>query len=222
MIVYGASMSPYVRKVLVFAAEKGIAVENIPIGIASDDPDFRAASPFGKIPAFKDGDFTVSDSSAIIAYLDALQPEPNLIPTEARARARCVWFDELADTLVMDCGREMFFNRVVSPMFLGRPGNLEIADKAEREKLPPLLDYLESQMTGSGYLVEDRFTLADIAVASPLMNVVHHLSIAIDPARYPRTTAYLAAMHARPSFAVWLAKEQKLFERVRAAMPAAA
>ena len=221
MIVYGSSLSPYVRKVLVFAAEKGIEVEVKGVGIGDPDPAFRAASPFGKMPALQDGDFTVSDSSAIVAYLDALKPEPNLIPTEPKARAKCIWYDEFADTIVMDCGRKMFFNRVVAPIFMGREGDLAAADKAEREELPPLLDYLEGVLPASGYLVEDRFTLADIAVASPLLNVVHHLGIAIDPARHGRTLRYVETILARPSFAAWLDKEKRLFEKVRAPMPAA-
>lgn len=222
MILYGSSLSPYVRKVLVFAAEKGIELELSSLGLNSPDPEFKAASPFGKMPAFRDGDFAISDSSAIIAYLDAVRPEPNLVPVEARARARCVWFEEFADTIVMDCGRKLFFNRIVAPLFLGREGDFQAADLAEREQLPPLIDYLETQVPESGFLVEDRFTLADIAVASPFINVVHHLAIAIDPGRYPRVTRYLEAMFARPSFAAWLDKERRLFEKVRGAAPAAA
>src|SRR4028119_1463092 len=88
MIVYGSSLSPFVRKVLAFAAEKGIEVESKPVGLGSEDPEFREASPFGKIPGFRDGDFAISDSTAIIAYLDAIRPEPNLVPTEPRARGR--------------------------------------------------------------------------------------------------------------------------------------
>lgn len=228
MILYGSSLSPFVRKVLVFAAEKGIALELKGMGLQSDDPDFRSASPFGKMPAFRDpdaegGDFAISDSSAIIAYLDALRPEPNLIPTEARARARCIWFEEFADGQVMECGRRLFFNRVVAPLFMGREGDLAAADAAEREMLPPLLDYLETQVPASNYLVEDRFTLADIAVASPFLNVIHHLDIAIDPARYPKTIRYLEHIHARPTFALWLEKEQRLMAdaRARLSMPAA-
>jgi glutathione S-transferase len=218
MIVYGASMSPYVRKVLVFGAEKGLELENRPLGFDSPDPEFLAASPFRKIPAFRDGDFAIADSSAIIAYLDTVKPEPNLIPTEARARARCVWFDEFADTLVMDCGRRMFFNRVVAPLFLGREGDAEAADKAEREQLPPLLDYLETVAPAAGgFLVEDRLTLADIAVASPFVNLIHHLEVAIDAARYPRTLGYLQSVLARPSFARWIDKEKRFFDKVRAA-----
>ena len=54
MIVYGSSISPFVRKVLAFAAEKGIEVESKPVGIGDQNPDFREASPFGKMPAFRD------------------------------------------------------------------------------------------------------------------------------------------------------------------------
>src|SRR3546814_35369 len=64
MIVYGSSMSPYVRKVLMFAAEKDIEVELKALGLQAEDPEFREASPFGLMPGFRDGDFTISDSSA--------------------------------------------------------------------------------------------------------------------------------------------------------------
>jgi glutathione S-transferase len=110
----------------------------------------------------------------------------------------------------------MFFNRVVAPMFLGREGDLKAADRTERELLPPLLNYLEGQVPDAGgYLVEDRLTLADIAVASPFVNLVHHL--AVDMARWPRTTAYVAAVHERPSLKLWIDKEVRFFEKVRAA-----
>ena len=221
MIVYGASMSPYVRKVLAFGAEKGLELENRPLGLGDRTPEFREASPFGKIPAFRDGDFTTWDSSAIIAYLDAVKPEPNLIPTEARARARTVCWEEFADGQLMECGRAMFFNRVVAPMFLGRPGDAAVADQAEREKLPPLLDYLEGQVPDAGgFLVEDRLTLADLAVASPFVNLTRHLGIALN--EHPRTLAYVDAILARPSFAVWVDKETRLFQKLRSAAPAMA
>ena len=212
MIVYGSSLSPFVRKVLAFAAEKGIEVELKPSGLANKDPDFLEASPFGKMPGFRDGDFAISDSSAIVAYLEAVQPEPNLIPTEPRARARTIWFDEYADTILFACGGKMFFNRVVAPKFLGQPGDEEIAAKAECEELPPLLDYLERVIPDSGFLVEDRLTLADIAVASPFANL-RHLNVAIDPARYPKLTEYVGRMLDRSSFKNWVDRETAFLQR---------
>jgi glutathione S-transferase len=215
MIVYGASLSPFVRKVLAFAAEKGIEVELKPTGLGNRDPEFIEASPFGKMPGLRDGDFAISDSSAIVAYMEAVKPEPNLIPTEPRARARTIWFDEYSDTILFACGGKIFFNRVVAPRFLGQPGDEEVAAKAECEELPPLLDYLESAIPASGFLVEDRLTLADISVASPFANL-RHLNIAIDPSRHPRVLAYVETILGRPSFAPIVAREAAFLERTAA------
>ena len=113
MIIHGSSISPFVRKVLVFAAEKGLAVENKVAPPGPKSAEFLAISPFGKIPAFEDGDFQLCDSSAIVHYLDAQYPEHNLIPVEARARGRTVWFDEYADTIMFAAAAPIFFNRVV-------------------------------------------------------------------------------------------------------------
>ena len=56
MILYGSTMSPFVRKVAAYAAEKGIELELQPTGFPNPSPEFRAASPFGKMPALVDGD----------------------------------------------------------------------------------------------------------------------------------------------------------------------
>jgi glutathione S-transferase len=215
MIVYGSSLSPFVRKVLAFGAEKGIALELKPSGLGNKDPEFLAASPFGKMPGLRDGDFGISDSSAIVAYLEAVKPEPNLIPTEPKARARTIWFDEYSDTILFACGGKMFFNRIVAPKFLGQPGDEEIAAKAECEELPPLLDYLERVIPESGFLVEDRLTLADISVASPFANL-RHLDVAFDEQRHPKVKAYVEAILARPSFAPWIEAETAFLNRAAA------
>jgi glutathione S-transferase len=207
MILYGSSLSPYVRKVLAYAAEKGIELQVQPVGPGDPNPDFRSASPFGKMPALRDGDYTLGDSSAIIHYLEAKQPEPELIPRDPQLRGTAIWFEEFADTILVSCGAKMFFNRVVAPRFLGRQGDLAAADRAEREELPPILDYLERVVPGAeGFLVGDTITIADIAVASPFANL-SHLDIRIDRERYPRTTAYADRILSRPSFKHWIERE---------------
>ena len=206
MILYGSTMSPFVRKVVAFAAEKGIALDLHPVGIGDPDPGFRAASPFAKMPALDDDGFTLADSSAICHYLEAKHPDPALIPAAAKQRAMTVWFDEFADTILFACGGAMFFNRVVAPRFLGREGDLAAADTAERETLPPLLDYLERVIPDSGFLVGDALTLADLAIASPFANLAH-CGVRIDAGRYPKVKRYIAGILARPSFAPSIARE---------------
>ena len=209
MILYGSTVSPFVRKVAAYCSEKSIAYDHVPVGLNDPNPDFLAASPFRKIPALVDGDYALSDSSAIIHYLEARHPDPALIPADPRERGKVVWFDEWADTLLFACGAKMFFNRVVAPRFLGRPGDLDAADAAERDDLPKLLDYLEGVIPDSGFLVGDRLTLADIAVASPFANF-RHMDLAIDPARYPRILGFTKAILGRPSFAPLIERETRM------------
>jgi glutathione S-transferase len=135
-----------------------------------------------------------------------------MIPAEARARARTVWFDEFADTILFPVFVKLFVNRVVTPKFRGQPGDQAAADAAERDELPPLLAYLERTVPDSGFLVEDRLTLADLAVASPFINIAHAgFDLAASP--YPKTAAYVAGIVARPSFAVHVAKETAILAR---------
>ncbi|MES2753731.1 MAG: glutathione S-transferase family protein [Pseudomonadota bacterium] len=220
MILYGSTISPFVRKTLAFATEKGLTLEVVPAGMGRGGPDFVEASPFGKMPGFRDpgadeggGDFTISDSSAIVQYLEAKHPEPNLIPADPANRARAIWYEEFADTIVMKMGGAIFFNRLVAPKFMNQPGNEDAAAAAERDDLPPILDYLERTIPAEGCLVAGRLTLADLAVASPFVNL-SHVGIAIDATRYPRTAGYIAAILARPSFAPVIAAEQAFLAKL--------
>jgi len=212
MIIYGSSLSPFVRKTLAYVAEKALKVDLKPIGLGNSDPDFVACSPFRKMPAFRDGDFAISDSSAIITYLEAKFPEPVLVPTEAKSRARTIWFEEFADTILAACLGKMFFNRIVAPRFLGRDGDLEAAEKAQKDEMPPLIDYIEGVLPNSGFLVDDRLTLADLAVASPFVNLLH-MGIAVDASQHPKTASFVERMHVRPSYAPLIAKERSFFNR---------
>jgi glutathione S-transferase len=209
MILYGSSLSPFVRKTLAFAAEKGIELELRPSGSAPGQPseEFLEASPLRKMPALRDGDYTLADSSAIAHYLEAKFPYPALIPAEPRLRGKTIWFEEFADTVACAAVGKIFFNRVVAPRFLGREGDLDAAAACERDDLPPMLDYLEKVAPADGgFLVGDHVTLADLAVASPFANF-QHCGVRVDADRYPRTLAYVQRILARPSFSQWVERE---------------
>jgi len=215
-LLYGAILSPFVRKVMVFAREKNIEFELKSVMLGDPDPAFRAVSPFGKMPALQHGELKLPDSSAIVQYLEALHPDPALIPADPAERGMTIWYDEFADTILFECIRKLFFNRVVRPLVQGQAGDEALAAHTEAEELPPILDWLETQSPESHYLVADRLTLADIAVASALANL-NHASQILSADRYPRTAAYAAALHARPSFAGILAAETRFLDKRRAA-----
>jgi glutathione S-transferase len=216
MILYGSSLSPFVRKVLAFCGEKGIEIELQPTGFPNHSPEYLEASPFRKMPALRDGDYTLADSSAIIHYLEAKFAEPALIPADAKLRGKTIWYEEFADTLIFSCGAKIFFNLIVAPRFMGRPGDLQAAKDAELNELPPILNYLEKVVPGDGgYLVGDALTLADIAVASPFTNF-RHTETKVCPDKYPRTLAYVDRILARPSFAQWVERETAMLAKAAA------
>lgn len=206
MIIYGSSLSPFVRKTGAFAAEKGLHYDHRAVMPGADDAEFRACSPFGKIPGFRDGDFCLGDSSAIVHYLDTKYPGASLIPADAEARGRVLWFEEVADTVLVPPMGAIFWARVVSKL-MGTEGDEAAAVKAEQETLPPVLAYLESQLAdGREWLVGDTITLADIAVSSPFKNL-EYAKANIDWTAYPSLKAFVDRVLARESFAPLLAAD---------------
>ena len=213
MIIYGSSLSPFVRKVLAVAAEKALDFEVRPTGFPDHSAEFLKASPLKKMPAIRDGDFTLADSSAIAHYLDAKYPEPRLIPAGPEQRGQTIWFDEFADTVLVGCGVKMFFNRIVAPRFMGREGDEAAAAAAERDELPPILDYLDRVVPDpGGYLVGDSLTLADISIASPFANL-RHACPDLEEARHPRAFAFADSILSRPSLAPLIERERELLAR---------
>ena len=198
MIVYGTGYSPYVRKVLVALAEKGVAYEHRPVMFHAPDADFQAASPFGKIPAIEEDGFRLADSSAILWYLERKHPSPALTPTDPQALGRAVWFDEFGDTELFGKLIVPFVERVLKPNMMKQATDEAAVTKALEKDLPPLFDYLEREISGP-YLAGDAFSIADISIATGFYNF-QVAKAEIDSSRWPKLAAYVAATLARPSF----------------------
>src|SRR4029453_8158249 len=163
--VYGANASPFVRKVRVFLAEKGIPYDLEPIIPFGPNPEFRKISPLGRIPAFRDGTRTLADSSVLCACGERPHPSPPLYPSDAYDYARALWFEEYADGgLVMVTGPKIFFQKFVAPRFFNPPAEEAMVKKAIEEELPPMFDYLEAELGNREYLVGPTFSIADIGV----------------------------------------------------------
>lgn len=198
MLVYGALLSPFVRKVCLVAEEKGIEYELFLTSPHGTDPGFVAASPFGKIPAIRDGDFTLADSTAIVTYLEAKHPSPAMLPSDPRARGTAMWFDEFADTLLGTSALKVLFNRLVAPKLLKLPYDEAVAQQGEAE-LPPLLAWLEGVAPESGWLVGEAFTLADLSVAS-MLRTLAYVGFGPDATTCPRTAAWYGRVVERPAW----------------------
>ena len=207
MQIYGALLSPFVRKVCLVAEEKGLDYELILATPHRGDPLLEGISPFGKIPAMRDGDFGLSDSTAIVTYLEAKHPALPMLPAEPQARGRAMWFDEFADTILAGSGLKILFNRLVAPKLLKLPHDEAVALQGEAE-LPPIKAYLESVAPETGWLAGADFSLADISVASVLRSIsaVGH---GPDASAHPATAAWYARVCARPAWQIIAEREAR-------------
>ena len=210
--LYGANASPFVRKVRVVLAEKNIPYELEPVFPGpTAPPEFRKLSPLGKIPAYRDGDKTLADSSVICAYLERTHPTPALYPSDPYDYARALWFEEWADGgLTPISGGKIFFPLIVGPRFFGREPDKAAVQKTIDEELPPFLDYLESQLVGGEFLVGKAFSIGDIGVLTQFVNLAH-AGVEPDAKRWPKLAAYVQRGHARPSFKALIEEETPQF-----------
>jgi len=195
----GAGLSPFVRKARVAFAEKGIAYEHdpmVPFGVSAE---YKRKHPLGKIPCLEVDGRPLPDSSAICAYLEKVQPQPALYPSDPYDYARAIWFEEFADGGLINGTVPFFQQRVLQPLFFKKPGDEALVQKAATETLPPLFDYLERELGGNDYLVGNRFTVADVSVGSILVNYRHGKG-EVDAKRWPKLAAYVERIHSRPSF----------------------
>jgi glutathione S-transferase len=211
MKIFGFPLSPFVRKVHLLAAEKNVMTEMVLSRPGHPSPEFLAASPFRKIPALQDGDFSLADSTAIVTYIDALHPEPPMLPGDPRAKARAIWFEEFADTILVTAGGKVLFNTFVAPKLLGQPGDEGVAEQG-RQELRPIMDYLEAHAPDSGWLAGDGFSIGDIAVASALRSL-GYIGLEPDPATQPRTAAWYERVKARPSWRLVAEREAAIVSR---------
>lgn len=209
--VYGVSLSPFVRKVRVCLAEKGIAYDLSPVIPGPNAPEeFKSISPLGKIPAFRDGERSLADSSVICAYLDRVHPTPPLYPSDPYAWARALWFEEYGDSgLAPVFGAKIYFQRVIGPRFFNQPTDEAVLAQGIAE-LARLFDYLEGQVSGRQFLVGGGLTIADIGVATQFANLAH-AQVSVDASRWPALAAYVGRILARPSFAALRTEEAALF-----------
>lgn len=219
LIIYGVTLSPFVRKVCVLLAEKGIEYQLEPASPMNPTPEFLAVSPAKKMPALRDTSIpepnTLADSTVICDYIETKYPQPALYPKDPYLRARALWFEEYADTILGTCiTRGLFFERVVKKLF-GQQTDESVCQKTLESDLPPLFDYLENELGSNQYFVGNTFSIADISVATMLANFIHIETF--NAARWPHLEAFMNRVLSRPSFKSLIDTEVPMLKQMMAA-----
>jgi glutathione S-transferase len=207
--ITGSYISPYVRKVLVFLHLKEVPYTIDPIIPFMGDDRFSKLSPLRRIPVFENGEVTLCDSSVICQYLEERYPEPALYPRDIAERARARWLEEFADTRMGDVFIWRLFNEVaVKPFVWGEETNKQVLEQTLTRDIPHVLDYLETQLPAEGFTFGD-LSIADIAIACFFRNAAF-ARFKVDPARWPKTAAFVDRVLGHEGFARLRPFEEKM------------
>lgn len=206
--LHGVGLSPFVRKVRAVLALKGIDYELINVMPGAMEPDFLAKSPLSKIPVWEEPDgWTLPDSSAICAYLERLEPEPRLYPVEPRALGTALFWEEYADTRLVEFGTPVFFQRIVRARVFGQPPEAEIVRRHLEELLPPLLDQIEALFIGRDGADGSELTIGTLSIWTPFVNLLH-ANAPVDARSWPGLAAFVDRMNAHPVLAAIIEEER--------------
>jgi glutathione S-transferase len=144
--LFSSRASPFVRKVRIVAAVKGLAgqIEHVYPDANAGDPALNAKNPLGKLPCLiGDDGLAVHDSHVICEYLDQMGSGPVLLPREGNERWRTLTLASLADG-IMDAALLAVYERRYRPedkivqSWLDRQWGKIHRGLAQQEAAPPV------------------------------------------------------------------------------------
>lgn len=192
--LYQFELSQYSEKVRLILDYKGLPYRKIEVTPGIGQVELFRMTGQRQVPVLKDGDRFVADSTEIAKYLDRSYPDRPIIPTDPQERGLCLLIEEWADESIGIKSRKALFSAIsqdqnfrksllptttpdllknlveVIPSDLLRVLGFGVGYSPEVVKsamtdLKQDLEALSLLLSNRPYLVGDRPTLADLAVA---------------------------------------------------------
>lgn len=197
MFIYQLPISLYSFKLRLAIALKGATLElRTPPGGTYRSAEFRAINPAGTIPTLIDDDFTLTESDAIIEYLDDMNVGAALLPADPQQRARARMMSRWCDMRLEPAVRALF--AMVKPDSRN-PESIAAADA----RIAAALDLLEQALDDEGpYALGARAGLPDCGLTASLVWLAEFsgpLKLTAQPGH--KVSRTLAAMNANDTVA---------------------
>lgn len=210
--IYGVYRSRATRNIWLLN-EMGVPFRHVPViqayrlaDPASPDapihtrhPDFLKVNPNGHIPSMQDGDVVLHESLAINLYLARKHGGPLAPQTLAEEGFLAMW-TLWSVTEVEPHAIQILYHRAMKPE---AERDEAIASAAIAALQVPLAILDTALMTGGGYLIGGRFTVADINVAEC---VRYALAAPETLKAFPHVSGWLRECHARPAYKAMMEK----------------
>jgi glutathione S-transferase len=202
MKLYYHPASTTSRPVVMFIEDNAIPAELKVVDLFTGEhmgPAYGAVNPSHLVPTLEDGDFRLTESSAILKYLADSIDSP-AYPKGLKERAHV---NEMMDWINTQLCRDLAYGLVYSQIF---PGHRRPTDESQRatvawgqERAKRWMGVLDQKLLGSDkpYLCGAQITIADYYGASFV-----HLAevVGSDLSAYPNVNAWLGRMKKRPTW----------------------
>lgn len=195
MKLYWHPFSIFPRRVQIALREKGIAYEEVVVdlpGGALKSPEFLRLNPFGQVPVLEDGGTVITESIAILEYLEERHPSPALLPTDAGRRAQTrqlmLWSgDYLAPA----------WKAWIAPRFDPTISSDHPSVQKARHDLTTHFDVLGARLAATAWLVGD-YSLADLCYA-PFITTFDLIGLTDLLDQRPSVRAWEQRLQSRPA-----------------------
>jgi glutathione S-transferase len=203
--VFWISGSPFAWRVLLALAVKGVPHQSRLLSRGEGDtrkPEYLALNPRGKVPTLRDGDTVISESVAILAYLDRRFPDPPLFGRDPAETGR-IWQRvlEVVNHLEQPC--EAF----ILPIYFGEVATKTAQITAAVPLLRAELTGLQAALSQNDYLCGAQLSAADLA-AYPIVKSI--LRAAEKPAAAAVHGGLARLGDEFPAVARWMAQVEAL------------
>jgi maleylpyruvate isomerase len=197
-VLYGYFRSSASYRVRIALGLKGLNVVQRSVRLPNGEqnaPEYLKINPAGLVPAWVEGDFHLSQSIAIIEYLDEVHPDPPLLPNDPAGRAIA---RELALTIASDV------HPIGNLRVLDRLAELDVDDAERMAWLQHWIirgfDVIEARLSRlpGTFAIGDRPTLADVCIVPQVFSARRN---GVDLAPYPRILVLDAAAAKLDAFA---------------------
>jgi glutathione S-transferase len=200
MKLYSFALAPNPRKVLVYLKEKGLDVPIAQVDLLQGQnrtPEFLAKNPLGGLPVLElDDGSCLTESLAIIEYLEDLHPTPSMLGATPLERARVRELERIAEFGVLSGVGAVFQN--TSPFFAGRIKQSPEAAETGRMRIAAALEVLNDRIGSRPFVAGDRPTIADCTLFAAL-GFGEFAGVPLDAERFPHVARWYRDWKKRPS-----------------------
>ncbi|XP_048411742.1 glutathione S-transferase theta-1-like [Stegostoma tigrinum] len=170
------------RSVYLFVQKNNIPFELKEVQLLAGEQhseEFRKLNPLGKVPVIKDGDFTLTESVAILKYLACKYKTPDhWYPADLQSRARVDEYLAWQHTTLKPPAGKIFLLQALFPVVTGAPCPKEKMVEAQDELAQALKNFQEKFLQEKLYVAGSKISLADLVATSELMQP---LGVGYDP-----------------------------------------